>query len=140
MLCIIAIFVIQKSCINPISNSSYNDIEKNIVVLSKAEQFSGRISYNKSHSVEKDVVPQKEIAVKMGLLLLEFFYGKDIYNERPYRVALLDSVWVVETSLVPPAGMDSSGTNFDMDIISGGVGHVEINKHTGKIYSVYHTK
>ena len=88
LLCIIAIFVIQKSCINPISNSSYNDIEKNIVVLSKAEQFSGRISYNKSHSVEKDVVPQKEIAVKMGLLLLEFFYGKDIYNERPYSPVL----------------------------------------------------
>lgn len=141
LLCIIAIFVIQKSCIVSNNNSSHDDIEKNIVVLSKAEQFSGRISYNKRHSAGKDVVPQKEIAVKMALILLESFYGKEIYNEKPYRVALLDSVWVVETSLVPLADMNNPHTNSDKNIIiCGGIGHVELNKHTGEIYSIYHTK
>ena len=143
LLCIIAILVIHKNCINPSSNSSYNDIEKNIVVLSKAEQFSGRISYKKSHSIEKDVVPQKDLAVKMALLLLESIYGKDIYEEKPYRVALLDSVWVVETSLMSPVNIDNSLVEPDMEletIICGGVGHVEINKHTGEVYSIYHTK
>ena len=75
--------------------------------------------------------------------LLELNYGKEIYDEKPYRVALLDSVWVVETSLMPAANTENSQVEPDMEletIICGGVGHVEINKHTGEIYSIYHTK
>lgn len=143
LLCIIILVLIYKCCIVSNSDYFYNEIEKNIVVLSKAEQFSGRISSNNRHPFEKDVLPQKELAVKMALLLLESIYGKGIYEEKPYRVALLDSIWVVETSLMPPANIDNSQVESDMEleaIICGGVGHVEINKHTGEVYSIYHTK
>ena len=114
------------------------------MVLSAAKQLSGRISSNRGNSVERDVVPHKELAVKMAILLLESSYGKEIYDEKPYRVARLDSVWVVETSLTPPS-MDKDNSQVDSEtkmeaIICGGLGHVEINKHTGEVYSIYHTK
>jgi len=143
LLCVFFLALIYKCCIVSNSDYSYNEVEKDIVVLSKAEQFSGRISLNNRHSSEKDVIPQKDLAVKIALLLLESIYGKNIYEEKPYRVALLDSVWVVETSCMPPTNTDNSKVESDMEletIICGGVGHVEMNKHTGEIYSIYHTK
>ena len=80
----------------------------------------------------------------MALLLLESSYGKEIYDEKPYRIALLDSVWIVETSLTPPStDIDSPQVDSETKmeaIICGGIGHVEINKHTGEVYSIYHTK
>ena len=114
-----------------------------IVRLSSSKQFSGRIMYPKGIRMDQDVIPDETTAVKLGLQLLELNYGKEIYDEKPYRVALLDSVWVVETSLMPAANTENSQVEPDMEletIICGGVGHVEINKHTGEIYSIYHTK
>lgn len=144
LLCVIAIAILSKSSAVNTSSCPHVNIEKDIVVLSAAKQLSGRISSNRGNSVERDVVPHKELAVKMALLLLESSYGKEIYDEKPYRVALLDSVWVVETSLTPPS-IDKDNSQVDSEtkmeaIICGGIGHVEINKHTGEVYSIYHTK
>ena len=123
---------------------NHDSIDNNIMVVSSEDRFSGRILYKEKSSSLKDNIHNEKLAVKIALLLMESLYGKEIYNEKPYRVALLDSIWVVETSLVlPPQNIDSSGIGPGMEIdtiISGGVGHVEINKHTGEIYAIYHTK
>lgn len=117
-----------------------DDIEQ----LSSPKQFSGKIMYLTELPEDKDIVPNETIAVKLGMILLESYYGKQVYEEKPYHVALFDSVWVVETSLNPPLlKIDSSEIDSDRDfvpLICGGVGHVEISKHSGKIYTIYHTK
>lgn len=124
--------------------NSHNITDDDIRMLSSSSQLSGRISYTSGCTGESDVVPNETIAVKLGLLLLESVYGSDIYEERPYNVALLDSVWVVETSL-QPTEVEENHPKVDSDmeisyLTFGGVGHVEINKHTGKVYTLYHTK
>lgn len=121
--------------------------EDDIVSLSTAKQFSGRMMYSRNYDPsDRVVIPNETLAVKMGMLLLESLYGKDVYEEKPYYVALLDSVWVVETSIPippPPSKEDSVKLRTDMEFAPlrfGGVGHVEINKHNGKVYTIYHTK
>ncbi|SEA75006.1 NTF2 fold immunity protein [Prevotella sp. tc2-28] len=121
--------------------------EDDIVSLSTAKQFSGRMMYSCNYDPsDRVVIPNETLAVKMGMLLLESLYGKDVYEEKPYYVALLDSVWVVETSIPippPPSKEDSVKLGTDMEFAPlrfGGVGHVEINKHNGKVYTIYHTK
>lgn len=118
--------------------------ESDIKSLSSPKQFSGRMMYHDGQTMDRDIVPNETIAVKLGLLLLESDFGSDVYKERPYNVALLDSVWVVETSFNPsPLEMDSSKIDPDMEVetlMFGGVGHVEINRHNGKVYTIYHTK
>lgn len=122
----------------------HNITEKDVVLLSSSNHFSGRLVYPKELPENEDVIPDEIIAAKLGLLLLESVYGERVYEDKPYQVTLLDSIWVVETSLLPPPPeIDNSKINPDMElqtIICGGVGHVEINKHNGKIYTIYHTK
>lgn len=128
------------------SNSFYpREIEEDdLAVDSSPYNFSARIVYPHEFPEDRDVVYNEAIAVKLGLVLLESYYDEHVYKEKPYHVALLDSVWVIETSLVPPQlEIDSSEVDPGMEIqplFFGGVGHVEINKHNGKVYTVYHTK
>jgi hypothetical protein len=53
-----------------------------------------------------------------------------------------DSVWVVETSIPQDEGetMDDEANTQQLQLVVGGVGHVEIDKFTGTIYRAYHTK
>lgn len=118
------------------------DIEANIRRLSPNSKFSGRICYNNTTS-DYDKIPCDTVAVKVALVLLSSIYGNDIYEEKPYNVALRDSVWIIETSILPPVEMHEEDLDSDFrneTLAVGGIGHVEINKRTGKIYSVYHTK
>ena len=115
--------------------------EKDIVALSEPKQFSGRIMFP-NDGMGRDVIPDDTTAVRMGLQLLASVYGDDVYDEKPYNVALIDSVWIVETSILPPPfeNMDL-GNGWQLSyLVCGGVGHVEMNKHNGKVYTVYHTK
>jgi len=119
--------------------------EDDIVSKTSAKQFIGW-TINSDESLEDgNVVPNEILAVKLGMLLLEGQYGKEIYKKKPYKVALLDSVWVVETSQPPlPSTIEDSvkwGDYIDLfPELCGGVGHVEINKHNGKVHTIYHTK
>ena len=128
-----------------LASLSYRKIKgDDILLLSSPKQFSGRMMYSTNFSENWDIVPNETIAVKLGLLMLASVYGERIYDDKPYTVALLDSVWVVETSLLPPS-LETDSLEMDSDIVlqplvCGGIGHVEINKHTGKIYTIYHTK
>lgn len=129
---------------DPASFSCHNITGDDIVLLSSTQQFSGRMMYSSDYSENRDIVPNETIAVKLGLLMLASVYGERIYDDKPYTVALLDSVWVVETSLLPPS-LETDSLEMDSDmvlqpLVCGGIGHVEINKHTGKIYTIYHTK
>ena len=141
---IITIICLNMNFYSSSSICHHDLIEKDVVALSTVKQLSGRIAYKEDTSDKKDMVPNETLAVKIALLLLESFYGKNIYNEKPFRVVLSDSVWIIETSLTSSSqNIDSSRVNHDIErvkITCGGVGHVEINKHTGEIYSVYHTK
>lgn len=88
------------------------------------------------------LVSNKFLAVKIALAVLEDKYGSDIYEEIPFRVMETDSVWVVETSIPQDEGetMDDEANTQQLQLVVGGVGHVEIDKFTGTIYRAYHTK
>lgn len=122
----------------------YGQIEQYIHRLPPQTKFSGVLSYKLGNSEKSDVVDNDTIAVRVALAILSSLYGDGVYDEMPYNVALVDdSVWVVETSLDPPRqrhAMQSSSDTDEAMLVFGGVGHVEINKHNGKIYSAYHTK
>lgn len=116
-----------------------------IKLLSDTNRFSGMIMYSKGSSMIEDVVPNETIAVKLALMLLESDYGEQVYEDKPYHVALLDSIWVVETSFMPLPSIEADSSKNDSEMVQeqlifGGVGHVEINKHTGYVYTIYHTK
>ena len=93
------------------------------------------------HLQNVPLVSNKFLAVKIALAVLEDKYGSDIYEEIPFRVMETDSVWVVETSIPQDEGetMDDEANTQQLQLVVGGVGHVEIDKFTGTIYRAYHT-
>jgi hypothetical protein len=80
----------------------------------------------KPNLVFKDLVPDKETAIKIAEAILVPIYGKKIYKQRPF-VATLKSpnVWAVEGTL---------------HTTKGGVAYIEIQKKDCKILKVYHEK
>ena len=52
-------------------------------------------------------------------------YGKDIYDEKPFKAKLQDGVWIVEGTV---------HTTF------GGAAYIKINEKDGKILMVTHYK
>jgi hypothetical protein len=72
-------------------------------------------------------IPNESIAIKIAEIILVQIYGKNIYEERPYNIMLKDSIWKIEGSLNP---------KYD----KGGVFYIELNKNTGEVVKVMHTK
>src|SRR5690242_532970 len=71
-------------------------------------------------------VPNEETAIKVAEALWLPLYGANIYNHRPFKAMLQDSIWVVEGTLDDGA--------------RGGVPHAEIRKKDCKVIRLYHTK
>jgi len=78
---------------------------------------------------EDGFVPNEKTAVKIAELVWLPIYGNGVFLKRPYRVALLDDIWIVE-------GYSSSFSHF---FGSGGNPYIEICKITGKILCVSHS-
>jgi len=127
-----------------VGHHQYGHIEPYIKPVSDKYQFSCQLSYVKGGDSDAYRIPNDTIAVRVALALLSSYYGNSVYEEKPYKVALFnDSVWVVETTLLPVNEddyIDPKTGDVMLSLTVGGVGHVEIDKRNGKIYSCYHTK
>ena len=121
-------------------NALNAEIEDNIVV-GKSGQTSGPLIFKSKSSSIKDAIPDAATATKVSLILLANSYGEKVYDEHPFVVSLIDSVWVVETShyIELPIHYEEDGRDTTI-VIGGGVGHVEIGKNDGKVYAIYYTK
>lgn len=123
-----------------------NNIKKTInindstIVIDSVKNMSAK--YVGSKQMKKEtLVPNEYVAAQIALAILGEKYGEKIYEETPYRVICLDSVWVVETSIPQFKNNVYDDNNIQLlPIEVGGIGHVEINKFNGTIYCAYHTK
>jgi len=91
-----------------------------------------------SFQVEKlrDMVPDEKTAIKIAEAVWLPIYGKDIYNERPFKASLEgDSIWIVHGSLPK-----TKKSNNEIHITFGGVAYCHIRKKDGTILQVIHTK
>ncbi len=113
----------------------------NNVIIDSVKNMSATYIGNKN-SYENDVVCNEITAAKIAMAILEDRYGKEIYEEAPYRVMYMDSIWIVETSW-PEQKEENPNSDINTQILelnAGGIGHVEINRKNGTIYCAYHTK
>jgi hypothetical protein len=70
-------------------------------------------------------VPDEETAIKIAEAIWYPIYGDEIYDEKPFKAELKDSIWIVQGTL-----------NYDF----GGVAYIEIQKSDCKILKVKHGK
>jgi hypothetical protein len=74
-------------------------------------------------------VPNEETAIKIAEAIWFPIYGKSALRKKPYEVNLIDGkIWVVE------------GTLKSILPTAGGTPYIEIDKYTGAILRVIHTK
>jgi hypothetical protein len=75
-------------------------------------------------------IPDEKTAAKIAELIWIPIYGKDVLLKRPYRVTLINNIWVVE----------GYSTEFSLLLGFGGNPYIEICKDTGKILCVTHSR
>jgi hypothetical protein len=93
---------------------------KNIVGARKQDPYTGYVP-------KEGFVPDENTAKRIAEDIWVPIYGQDIINtEKPFHVALRDSIWVV-------AGHLKQG-------YVGGVAYIEIRKKDCKVLKVYHGK
>lgn len=110
-------------------NATFFLIVAAILVFSLSDSYI--VGQNKKYAIgsipKKGFVPDKETAEKIALAVWLPIYGRNIYNEAPYRVKLLENeIWLVKGTL--PKGT------------LGGVAIIKIQKKDGKILMVAHEK
>lgn len=75
------------------------------------------------------MVPDEQSAISIAEAVWEPIYGKQIRKSKPYVACLKDGIWYVTGS--PPKSIFP---------IAGGEPYIEIDRETGRILKVYHTK
>lgn len=118
---IIIIFLI--SCERNRNNE--NDI-KNSVKIENKDKTIPINPETKGYCPKDGFIPDKETAISVAEIVLVKIYGKEVLSQRPFLVTLKDNIWIIEGYL-----------EKDMD---GGVAYIEIDKQTGQIRKVVHTK
>ena len=84
-------------------------------------------SNNGGYVPEAGFIPDSKTAIAVATAVWNAIYGEDqIVQQLPIHAALSEGVWFVKGSL--PAGY------------RGGVAHARIDKRTGRILSVSHSK
>jgi hypothetical protein len=103
-----------------------------ILFLYEGNNFVGKLPEDVVGSIPPDgFVPDKKTAIRIAKTVWLPIYGKKVLFQKPYKAILIDEkIWVVEGSLIIPI----------IPIIAGGTAHIEIDKDTGKILKVIHTK
>jgi hypothetical protein len=88
-----------------------------------------------------DYVPNSETAIKIAEAIWLPIYGQAIYKKTPFKSSLVgDSVWFVTGSL-PKSGYTINESGDTVFIaVRGGVPCALINKKSGCVIRVYHTK
>lgn len=101
-----------------------------ICLTLKAASFSGN-----------DYVPNSDTAIRIAEAIWLPIYGQTIYKRRPFKAVLVgDSAWFVTGSL-PKSGYSINDVGDTVFIaVRGGVPCALINKKSGCIIKVYHSK
>lgn len=97
----------------------------------KAESFS-----------KNDYVPNSDTAIKIAEAVWLPIYGQAIYKKTPFKASLVgDSVWFVSGSL-PKSNynINDAGDTVSITATFGGVPCALIDKKSGCIIKVYHSK
>jgi hypothetical protein len=97
-----------------------------IVTISK-----DTITIIKKGTKTRDYVPDEETAKKIAEAIWIPIYGEaDILKERPYKVKLVNDIWIVEGLIPEPYRYDPE--------VRGGGAYIEIRKKDCKILKVTH--
>jgi len=129
LLTILLFVFISTGCNVKIDNNTAE--EKNTqqmdYVINKKLSLNNYSDY-KGFTSEDGFVPNEKIAFQIAEIVLSQIYGKaTVESEKPFSINLENNVWIIEGSL--PKEYDK-----------GGSAYIEINKQTGQILKVIHTK
>ena len=106
---------------------SNETVKQTDYILNKKLSLNDYSDY-KGFISENGFVPNEKIAFQIAEIVLSQIYGKEtIESEKPFSINLENNVWIIEGSL--PKEYDK-----------GGSAYIEINKQTGQILKVIHTK
>ena len=85
------------------------------------------------NTITRDYVPDEETAKKIAEAIWIPIYGEEhILKQRPYKVKLVNDIWVVEGLIPEPYRYDPR--------VRGGGAYIEIRKKDCKILKVTHYK
>lgn len=121
-------FIILTSCSeNDKKIMISQDFSNKDSIYSKVSSLPDYIEYD-GYTPKEGFVPNEFIAIKIAEIILFNLYGKEeIIDQRPYNILLKDNTtWCIEGYL--PQNM------------LGGVVYIEIDKMTGEVLKVLHTK
>jgi hypothetical protein len=110
----------EKNIVNNVTTKQTDYVLNKNLLLNNYSDYKGFIP-------EDGFVPNEKIAFQIAESVLIQIYGKEtIENEKPFSINLENDIWIVEGSLE--------------EGFVGGVAYIEINKNTGQILKVIHTK
>lgn len=128
-ICLFSSILLIVGCTNNVGDTpkiSITDTPK-ISFIEDLKLSSKDYSEYKSITPKEEFVPTAEVAVKLANTILIELYGiDDIEEQSPFSVNLEDNIWILEGYL-------------DENKL-GGVAYIEIDKQTGQIRKVVHTK
>ncbi|OFZ18970.1 MAG: hypothetical protein A2X94_13560 [Bdellovibrionales bacterium GWB1_55_8] len=90
----------------------------------------GTLSFGKEREVERDMVPDAQVASLIADAVLVPIYGKEVLEQKPYKIRLADGHWIIDGVLHAKPG----------EVVVGGTVHIEIQKKDGAIRNVIHGK
>lgn len=103
-------------------------------------------AYSFKQNTVKNIVPDKETAIKIAEAVAIPIYGLEILKERPFNVQLIkDSIWVVigsQKNIEVDSGLikkDKIVRNA-FYVVKGGVLNVMIAKSDGRIIRITHSR
>lgn len=86
---------------------------------------------NNVNSADFIVVPKAKLAGELAEVVLPSIYGKDVLNQKPFKITEKDGYWHVDGQLpTPPKG----------SVVIGGTVHCEIRKSDGAFRNITHGK
>jgi len=125
----ISLFIfISTSCNIKTDNNAVEEkhTQRTDYVINKKLSLNDYSKY-KGFISEDGFVPNEKIAFQIAEIVLSQIYGKEtIESEKPFSINLENNVWIIEGSL--------------KEGFLGGVAYIEIDKQTGQILKVIHTK
>lgn len=117
---------------NKDANNELNIRFNDVVELEDTSYYTGKdvndYVYSPIKVVDTGMIPDAETASRITYEYISIVYGKEIAEkEQPYNIQLINNqIWQISGSLPPN--------------MVGGVFSITIEKQTGKIWSICHTK
>ena len=84
----------------------------------------------KAQIPEQDIIPNKDIALKVSEAILVGAYGKEVLKQKPFQVSDSNGIWIIEGTSHCAKGK----------ICSGGTARIEIVRKNGTVQKLIHEK